>query len=114
MMALPWLTVGKLVIENLDDIVRMVKPAFTRKKAELPNQTDLLNQQIAELQAASSSNAQQIQELAAQLKQIVTALERAAVDAAADRRRTRVLCFAAIAVAGLSLVVALIAVLLRT
>jgi len=57
-MALPWLTVGKLVLGNLDTIISVVKPAFTKKKVEaLPSQTDLLNQQIVELQAAASSNA---------------------------------------------------------
>ena len=60
-MAVPWLAVGKLVLANLDTIIGVVKPAFTRKKVEaLPSQTDLLNQQISELQAAASGNAEQI------------------------------------------------------
>ena len=54
-MAVPWLAVGKLVLSNLDTIIGVVKPGFTRKKVDgLPSQTDLLNQQIAELQAAGS------------------------------------------------------------
>jgi hypothetical protein len=112
-MPVPWLVVGKLVIDNLDSIVKVVKPAFTRKKADSPDQTELLNQQIAELQAASSGNAQQIQELAAQLKQVVTAWEQAALDAAAERRRTRNLCLVAIAIAVVSLVVAAASILAR-
>ena len=69
-MAVPWLAVGKLVLNNLDTIIGVVKPGFTRKKVDgLPSQTDLLNQQIAELQAAASSNAEQIKQLAAQVKE---------------------------------------------
>jgi len=66
---LPWLAVGQLVLTNLDTIIGVVKPAFTRKKVEgLPSQADLLNQQILELQAAASSNADQIRQLAARQK----------------------------------------------
>lgn len=89
-MALPWLAVGKLVLGNLDTIIGVVKPAFTRKKVdELPNQTDLLNQQIAELQTAASNNAEQIKQLAAQVKELVAALAQAATEAAAQRAAVR-------------------------
>ena len=85
-MALPWLAVGKLVLGNLDTIIGVVKPAFTRKKVDgLPSQTDLLNQQIAELQGAASNNAEQIKQLAAQVKELVAALAQAATEAAAQR-----------------------------
>jgi len=83
-MALPWLAVGKLVLNNLDTIIGVVKPAFTHKKVDAEHM-DLLNQQIAELQAAASSNAEQIKQLAAQVKELVAALAQAATDAAAQR-----------------------------
>ena len=87
-MAVPWLAVGKLVLTNLDTIIGVVKPAFTRKKVEaLPSQTDLLNQQISELQAAASGNAEQIRQLAAQLKEVVAALEQAARSAESERQK---------------------------
>jgi chromosome segregation ATPase len=87
-MAVPWIAVGQLVLNNLDTILGVVKPAFTRKRVEtLPSQTELLNQQIAELQAAASNNADQIRQLAAQLKEVVAALEQAASSAQAERRR---------------------------
>jgi hypothetical protein len=108
-MAVPWLTVGKLVLGNLDSIIRVVKPAFTRKKVEaLPTQTDLLNQQIVELQTAASNNAEQIGQLAAQLKEVVAALEQAGSEAAAHRAATRKLSYAAIAVAAVAVVVCLV------
>jgi methyl-accepting chemotaxis protein len=85
-MAVPWLVVGQLVLGNLDKIIGVVKPAFTRRRVEaLPTQTDLLNQQIAELQAASSNNAEQIGMLAAQLKEFVATVSQAAEEAAAQR-----------------------------
>jgi uncharacterized protein YoxC len=104
-MALPWLSVGKLVLTNLDTIVGVMKPAFTRKKVEaVPGQTDLLNQQIAELQAAASGNAEQIRQVAAQLKEVVTAVEQLATSAAAERARLRRLCLAAVAISIVSIV----------
>ena len=109
-MAVPWIAVGKLVLANLDTIIGVVKPAFTRKKIETPSQTDLLNQQIAELQAAASGNAEQIKQLAAQLKEVVTAVEQAAASAAVERKVLRRLCLAAIAISVVSIaaVIALI------
>ena len=97
-MAVPWLAVGKLVLANLDTIIGVVKPGFTRKKVEaLPSQTDLLNQQISELQAAASGSAEQIRQLAAQLKEVVAALEQAAKSAESEREKLTRLCFVAIA-----------------
>jgi len=113
-MALPWLAVGKLVLSNLDTVIGVVKPAFTRKQADaVPSQADLLNRQIAELQEASSSNAELVKALAAQLKEIVTALEQAAVKAAAERAATRNLCLAAIALSALSIIAVIALVVAR-
>lgn len=104
-MALPWLAVGQLVLTNLDTIIGVVRPAFTRKKVEgLPSQTDLLNQQIVELQAAASSNADQIRQLAAQLKEVVAALEQAARSAQSERQKLGRLCLVATAISLISIV----------
>jgi hypothetical protein len=107
-MAVPWLVVGKLVLNNLDTIIGVVRPAFTRNKVDaLPSQTDLLNQQIAELQAAASSNAEQIKTLAAQVKELVAALEQAATDAAVQRTHTRRIAFAATGISVVAMAVAI-------
>jgi hypothetical protein len=106
-MALPWLAVGKLVLSNLDTIMGVVKPAFTRKQVDaLTSQTDLLNQQIAELQAAASNNAEQIKKLAAQMKDMVEALALSATEAAAQRAAVRRLSIGAIALSVLALLFA--------
>jgi len=104
-MAVPWLTVGKLVLSNLDTIMGVVKPAFTRKKVDgLPSQADLLNQQIAELQTAASNNAEQIRQLAAQVKELVAALAQAGADAASQRAAARRWSLAALSISAISLI----------
>jgi uncharacterized coiled-coil protein SlyX len=98
-MPVPWLAVGSLVLGNLDKILAVMKPAFTRRNIDtLDTQTDLLNQQIAELQAAAAANAEQVRALAAQLKDVVAALEQAGTDAARERAETRRLAYVALAV----------------
>jgi uncharacterized coiled-coil protein SlyX len=108
-MALPWLAVGKLVLNNLDTIIGVVKPAFTRKQVDAINtQTDLLNQQIAELQAAASGNAEQIRQLAAQVKEMVEALAASAAEAAAQRTAARRLSIGAIALSTLAVLFSIV------
>ena len=103
-MALPWIAVGKLVLNNLDTIMGVVKPAFTRKRVDtLAMQTDLLNQQIAELQTAASSNAEQIKQLAAQVKELVEALAQSATEAAAQRVAARRWSYGAVAMSVIAL-----------
>jgi hypothetical protein len=105
-MALPWLAVGQLVLGNLDKIIGVVKPAFTRRKAESPGQFELINQQIAELQAATSTNVEQIDSLAQQLKEVVAAIAQSANDAQAQRAAAKRRASVAMAIAVLALLVA--------
>ncbi len=95
-MAVPWLAVGSLVLGNLDKIMAVVRPAFTRRNAAAAGTTDLLDQQINELQAAAAANAEQVRALAAQLKDVVSALEQAGIAAAAERATTRRLALVAL------------------
>jgi antirestriction protein ArdC len=107
-MAVPWLTVGRLVLNNLDTIIGVVRPAFTRKKADAAaNQAEVVSQQIAELQTAVATNAEQIKDLAEQLKNVVTALEDAARAVAVERAKTRRFALAAAGIAVVALAVAL-------
>ena len=93
-MPVPWLTVGNLVLGNLDRILAVVRPPLTKRKIEaLDKQTDLLNQQIAELQVAAAANTEQIRLLAAQLKDVVSALEQVGTESAHDRAVTRRLAY---------------------
>jgi G3E family GTPase len=112
-MAVPWLTVGKLVLGNLDTIIGVVRPAFTRKKLEAANQAEVVTQQIAELQTAVATNAEQIKELAEQLKNVVTALDDAARAVAVERAKTRRFALIAIGISVLASAVAVASILLR-
>ena len=88
----------KAVLPHVGDIVNAAKPVFTRKKAaEAPAGSDVVQQQIAELQAAVSQNAEYVKELAEQLQSTVSALEKTAE--VADLRLRRATLFSAIAVA---------------
>jgi len=105
------MAVGSLVLGNLDKIMAVVRPGFTRKKIEaFDTQTDLLNQQIGELQSAAAANAEQIKVLAEQLKDVVSALEQAATSAAAERQATRRLALAALLLALAALAAAVFAI----
>ena len=72
----------KAVLPHVGDILSAGKPAFTKRRPEpAANQPDLVQQQIAELQAAVSQQSAHIKELAAQLESTVAALAVAFVGA---------------------------------
>ena len=88
----------KAIIPHVGDILSAAKPAFTKRKAEAAaNPNELVQQQIAELQAAVSQQSGHIKELAAQLENTIGALEKAAQ--LAEERLRRVLIFTALAAA---------------
>ena len=103
----------KAVIPHVGDIISAAKPAFTKRKPEGAANQELTQQQIAELQAAVSQQSGHIKELAAQLENTLTALEKAA--RLAEERLRRVLIFTAVsaALAVAALGVAFIAVFTR-
>ena len=105
-MPVPWLTVGKLVLGNLDTIMNVVRPVFTRKKLDdAPDRTALLNQQIAELQTAAASNAEQVKQLAEQLKEVVAALAQSAAEVSAERAARQRMARMALVMSGVALVI---------
>src|SRR4051812_50229442 len=77
----------KAVLPHVGDILSAAKPAFTKRKPD----GDLVQQQIAELQAAVSQQAGHIKELAPQLQSTASALEQAAL--LAEQRLGRSLIF---------------------
>jgi septal ring factor EnvC (AmiA/AmiB activator) len=109
-MPVPWLTVGKLVLGNLDTIMNVVRPAFTRKKLDdAADRTALLNQQIAELQTAAAGNAEQVKQLAEQLKEVVAALAQSAAEVSAERAVRRRIANLALGLAALALLGSVVA-----
>ena len=99
----------KAVLPHVGDIVAAAKPVFTKKKPDAAPGTE--SQQIAELQAAVSQNAEHVRELAAQLQSTVTALEKGAEIAASRLRRAVRFCAVAVALSVFALGVAVIALL---
>jgi multidrug resistance efflux pump len=92
----PWIIpVLKAVLPHVRTIYDTAAPVFTKKRVESAHDPAVLQQQIAELQAAAGQNAAHVKELAAQLQSTVAALEQAA--ALAEHRLRRVTIIAAVA-----------------
>ena len=106
-MAAWFLPALKAVLPHVGTLITVAAPAFTRKGADAANQAQLVQQQIAELQAAASQNADHIKALAEQLQVTVSALHQAAAIAEARLRRAYLLCLAGIGLSAVTLAVAL-------
>jgi len=99
----------KLILPHVGNIVAAAKPVFTqRNAATAAEEASVVQQQIAELQAAASANATHIKELAEQLRLTVAALEKAAAETQSRLRRTNTFAVVALLVALASLAVALV------
>jgi len=103
----------KAVLPHLGTIVSVAAPVFTKKKPGAADEITLMQQQIAELQAASSQNAGNIRELAEQMKETVEALEQAATAAGKRLRRVYLFCLGAAVVSTITLGAALYLMLSR-
>jgi hypothetical protein len=101
----------KAILPHVGTIVDAAKPVFTRKKPEAaaPVSPDLVQQQIAELQAAASQNAEYVKELAEQLQSTVAALQASAALAESRLRRATLAASISVAVSVAALLVALVA-----
>jgi hypothetical protein len=98
----------KAVLPHVGTIVDAAKPVFTRKKTEA---ADVQLQQIAELQAAASQNAENLKELAQQLQNTVAALEQSATLAESRLRRATVSSAIAVSISIAALLLAAFALL---
>jgi hypothetical protein len=101
----------KAVLPHVGDIVAAAKPVFTKKKPEAGAPGGEAQQQIAELQAAVSQNAEHVRELAAQLQSTVSAIEKGAEIAESRLRRAVLFCAVAVALSLFALGLALIGLL---
>ena len=98
----------KAVLPHVGTIISAATPVFTKKKTDAAaDQTLLLQQQVAELQFASSQNAAHIKELAAQIQSTVAALEQAASIAETNLRRVLWFCLLATVLSVITLCVTL-------
>jgi uncharacterized protein YlxW (UPF0749 family) len=94
----------KAVLPHIGTIVSATAPAFTQKRADAtPDQTQLLQQQISELQTAAAQNAAHVKELAEQLQRTVAAIEQAALVGKANQLRVLLLSIGAMMISIISL-----------
>jgi multidrug resistance efflux pump len=104
----------KVILPHVKTIYDTAAPVFTKKKADaLPDPTPLLQQQIAELQAAAAQNTANVKELAAQLQSTVAALQEAATLAEHRLRRVTIIAAVASALSLTAILIAVVAVVLR-
>lgn len=101
----------KAILPFISPIIGATLPVFSSRKGDeaAAAQAGLVQQQITELQSATSQNAANIKELAEQLRNTVTALEQGATIAESRFKRTTVFCIAAMAVSVIALGVSAIA-----
>ena len=91
------------MLPHVGTIIDVARPAFTKKRAGAEGAApEVVQQQIGELQAAVSKNAENLQELATQLQRTVAAIEKAAQLADTRLRRVYILAVLAIVVAAVA------------
>ena len=99
----------KLILPHVGTIVAAAKPVFTKLKGASGDPETVMQQQIAELQAAASENATLIKKLAEQLQLTVTALEQAAAATQERVKRLYAISVVSMLVALSALLIAVIA-----
>lgn len=109
-MAVWIIPVLKAVLPHLGTILKAAGPIFTKLKGdETAVQSSFLQQQITELQTAAAQNDANIKKLAEQLQIALGALQQGAtVEVKAERRLYR-LCFTAVVISIVSVVISLFA-----
>jgi uncharacterized phage infection (PIP) family protein YhgE len=99
----------KIILPHVKTIYDTAAPVFTKKKiGQVPDANALLQQQIAELQAAASQSTANLKELAAQLQSTVAALQEAATLAEHRLRRVTIIAAVASALSASALFIALV------
>lgn len=106
-----WLPLLKASLPYVTQIVATALPAFTAKPAE-EKTDDLTAQQIAELQSAATNNAESIHVLAEKLQQTIEGIELAGNDLQKKLIFFQRLSYGALAVAAVSLVIAIVSLLI--
>ncbi len=105
-----WLPLLKASLPYVTQIVATALPAFTAKPAE-EKTDDLTAQQIAELQSAATNNAESIHVLAEKLQQTIEGIQLAGNDLQKKLIFFQRLSYGALAVAAVSLVIAIVSLL---
>jgi hypothetical protein len=101
-----WLGPLLKVLPHLATIATAVAPAFTKRKvAPAGNQSELTQQQIAELQAAASLTDDRVRSLATELKDALAAIEQGALVMEERFKRLQIICMVAVCISVFALIV---------
>lgn len=98
-----WFTVAAPLIP---EILRLARPYFTRAPQPTSATSDVVAVQIAELQDVAAQNAESIKVLAAEMQKTLATLQEASMTLEQRLRRARRLSLVSLALAGVSLAVA--------
>ena len=101
-----WLAPVLKALPHLASIATAGAHVFTKRKASpAETQSELIQQQVSELQTAASQTDDHVRELAAELKDALVAIEQGALSAETRLNRLRYICYGSVCVAVLALIV---------
>lgn len=107
-MAVQVIPIIKAVAPYLAQIATAAIPVFTSKSTSTTKSDTFIAEQIEELQAAATKNAESIHVLAEKLQQTVQGIEDAAVEAKKQVATYKTMLFAALGLSSVSFVLSLI------
>ena len=107
-----WGPLIKTVLPYVADVIAVAIPAFTAKTDDKKN-SEIIPEQISELQSAATHNAESVIILAAQLKETIEGIDVAGLKIQQELLSLKRLCIISILVATVSIVVATLALLSR-
>lgn len=100
-----WFVAAKTLLPYVSNIISAAIPVFTARQA--PDKVpELIAQQISELQAAATGNAEAVKLLAEQMQKTLSALEQGAGDLEKKIRRARALSMLTGALAAAAIIIA--------
>ena len=100
-----WLPALKAILPYVAQVVTVAVPVFT-KKADKGRADEIVPQQIQELQAAVTRNAESLKLLADQLQQAIATIDAGAVKIEREMRTLRLLCLASMLISGVAIALA--------
>ena len=109
----PFGTFNKTVLPYVADVIAVAIPAFTAKTDDKKN-SEIIPEQISELQSAATHNAESVIILAAQLKETIEGIDVAGLNIQQEPLSLKPLCLISILVATVSIVVATLALLSKS
>lgn len=106
-----WIPAFKTLLPYVTQIVSLAVPAFTTRSDG--RSSEVVHQQIQELQEAALRNTDAVRGLASQLQKGIADIDAGAARIQAELHKIRQLCIIAITISGIAIVLSVIALLTR-